>query len=219
MRCRTLLTCRLFGFLGLGLAAESPVPASRYLGAGAGFTTGMGLAFRWWEGTLGWQVNLLSNYYPLYPFYSAGVSGLVLVDDARWSRFFGSFGGSGNISQRPGYSEGSIQAGLAASFGLPHEIQRCSLPLRGCVAPPVRPGPGGYSPGLGSSLLPVLRPRGQGLHHRSRDPHGRGSTAGKKGPSWFKAPHSPSGWASGTTWNLSLGTTLPWIWKRAWGST
>lgn len=108
-----ILFVLMVGVFAMGVQAEeASVPADQYFGLGAGFTSGLGLSYRSWAGPWGWQINAMPLYDPTTIFGSVGLTGLLTIHDARWSRFFTYAGTSAMASwTRWNPFGGSIQGG------------------------------------------------------------------------------------------------------------
>jgi len=70
--------------------AQDKQPEIKYgIGAAAGFSTGYGLSFRYWPSVWGVQTTFAPYYDEYGATISYGLTGLRLIEDAGWVRFFG----------------------------------------------------------------------------------------------------------------------------------
>lgn len=114
---------RLLTVLLLGAFATSPSwgqdsqDYDQYLGFAAGTSTGMGLSYRSWTGTFGYQVTaapLISNYRQSG---SLGIAGLWTLSDLQWTKFFTYGGAAAQVGQDDWDPEWAGQATLGAGIG------------------------------------------------------------------------------------------------------
>ncbi|MBN1132596.1 MAG: hypothetical protein JXA39_05955 [Bacteroidales bacterium] len=75
------------------------------VGAAAGFSTGYGLSFRYWPANWGVQAAFGPYYDSDGPIISMGITGLRLIEDNGWSRFFFYVGNHLFINSIPEYSD------------------------------------------------------------------------------------------------------------------
>jgi len=59
------------------------------IGIAGGFTTGVGLSYRYWPQKVGIQTTFLPVVTPSYSFYSIGLTGLYKFREGEYSSFFG----------------------------------------------------------------------------------------------------------------------------------
>jgi hypothetical protein len=128
---------------GTSWSQQTPPPApTQYYGLGAGFISGTGFLYRWWDGPLGLQINFLPP--TGVGLLNLGLNGLWLINDSEFTRFFGYFGGAGWWST-------DVSATFGGGIGL-------ELVLGGHIAIDLQ---GGYGITLSSSGTFAANPSGE----------------------------------------------------------
>ncbi|OFX20396.1 MAG: hypothetical protein A2033_13450 [Bacteroidetes bacterium GWA2_31_9] len=100
---KSLLVIVLIGIYSLSIIAQeqSKVENTEYqklykhsLGIGAGFTTGLGVSYRYFPKKIGFQINLAPYYenYGKEAFISAGMTFLYNINESKYTAFYAYFG-------------------------------------------------------------------------------------------------------------------------------
>lgn len=114
-RMKLLLTLFMIVAAGLVSAQEIQKPYHRQIGAHAGFTTGMGISYRYWPSRLGIQATFIPVKTDTVQFFSFGVTGLCTLSEKKHFKTFLYLGN--HLVSRNGHQEYNIGFGPGFTVG------------------------------------------------------------------------------------------------------